>query len=186
MIIPASIVSTQPAAKYAKSRSYPGDPKCANYDSAKKNIIVEKISSNLISTRAILQIWYLPSLCSTRFTIFKSNAIRGYYYCICHAKRIASKTSGCSSGMIDVTKHLIKCPNSRNVSSNATIGQNFWRLRTTSTGDLGLDKRGTNNTATSAWPGKNVMGNILTSVARSKREELESQVLKTWKVDMTL
>ena len=120
-----------------KSRSYPGDPKCANYDSVKGILLlsVETISSNLISTRAILKIWYLPPLCRTRFPIFKSNAIRRYYYCICHAKRIASKTSGCSSGMIDVTKHLIKCPNSRNVSSNATIGQNFWRLRTTTTGD---------------------------------------------------
>ena len=27
----------------------------------------------------------------------------------------------------------------------------------------GLDKRGTHNTATTAWPWKNVMGNILTS-----------------------
>ena len=91
-----------------KSRSYPGDPMCANYDSAKKNIIVEKILSNLISTRAILKIWYLPSLCRTRFTIFKSNEIRGYYYCICHAKRIASKTSDCPSGMIDVTKQTLE------------------------------------------------------------------------------
>ena len=71
-------------------------------------LLVETISSNLSSTRAILKIWYLPSLCRTRLPIFKSNAIRRYYYCICHAKRIASKTSGCSSGMIDVTKQTLE------------------------------------------------------------------------------
>ena len=38
----------------------------------------------------------------------------------------------------------------------------------------GLDKRGTHNTATTAWPEKNVMGNILTRIARSKREELQN------------
>ena len=133
---------------------------------------METVSSNLSSTRAILKIWYLPSLCRTRFPIFKSNAIRRYYYCICHAKRIASKTSGCSSGIIDVTKQTLESKFDEVPDFKECVLQCKTEFPEASYDDYwgsGLDKPGTNSTATSAWPGKNVMGNILTSVARSKR-----------------
>ena len=34
----------------------------------------------------------------------------------------------------------------------------------------GLDKRGTSKSSVTSWPGKNVMGRILTNIARSKQE----------------
>nr|XP_022316717.1 uncharacterized protein LOC111120284 [Crassostrea virginica] len=170
----------------------PNDPKCANYDSAKKNIIVfsgkDDIQSNFypcnIKTFGISHpsaehaFQYSKAMRSsdtiTASVIQKANSALD-------AKRIASKITTPDEWLLhqdDIMKQILESkfeqvPDFKEFELRCNDKTKFLEAAYDDYWGSGLDERGTHNTATNALPGINVMGNILTSIARSKREELQ-------------
>ena len=176
-----------------KAGHTPNDPKCTNYDSAKKNIIVfsgkDDIQSNFypcnIKTFGISHpsaehaFQYSKAMRSsdtiTASVIQKANSTLD-------AKRIASKKTTPVEWLLqrdEVMKQILESkfdqvPEFKECVLQCNDNTKFVEAAYDDYWGSGLDKRGTHNTATTAWPEKNVMGNILTRIARSKREELQN------------
>ena len=167
----------------------PGDPKCTSYDDSVKDIVAFNGKNDILSnfypcninvfgtSHASAEHAFQYSKAMRSGDVVNAAAVRNANSAL-DAKRIGAKITFPDEWLLqrdDVMQEILEAKFEQVIEFKESVLKSgdsalFVEAAFDDYWGSGLDKRGTSKSSVTSWPGKNVMGRILTNIARSKQE----------------